>query len=345
MKAGLKQKRGLGMSLAKLLLLYLKDRVAYIMAIILFAVIFGVLAFLYSMPLSGAFYSIVICLCICLLAALPDFFYFRKKLSILQQTEDFIKGGVDNLPAADTYTEQQYQALVSDFDAAFRDIITKNRLSYGEMQDFYAQWVHQIKTPIAAMSLIIQENDALPQKAALAQELFKIERYTEAVLNYLRLSEATADLLLQPCNLEEMVKQAVKKYAPIFIGKNIAVKLTSLSCKVLTDEKWFVMALEQIISNALKYTQSGSVEIYASEGPVLVIKDTGAGISAEDLPRIFEKGYTGYNGRMDKKATGIGLYLAKKALDKLGHKIEITSKEKEGTTVSIDLACRYVVCE
>lgn len=333
------------MSFVKLFSLYLKEKIAIILIILLFGFIFGLLNFLYGLPISGAVYGVLLCACLCALAFVPDFLHFCKKLRILQQSEGFIKAGTNNLPAADTTSEALYQALLCKFDDAFRELVTENRYSYDEMQDFYAQWVHQIKTPISAMSLIIQENDSMPQKTALAQELFKIERYTEAVLNYLRLSETTVDLLFQTYALDDMVKQAVKKYAPIFIGKNIAVKLTNLSCKVITDDKWFVMALEQLISNALKYTQSGRVDIYAEEGPVLVIKDTGTGINAEDLPRIFEKGFTGYNGRMDKKATGIGLYLAKKALDKLGHKIEIISKENKGTAVRIDLSCQYSVYE
>ena len=200
-----------------------------------------------------------------------------------------------------------------------------------EKQDFFALWAHQIKTPIAALNLLLQgeKQDA----AVCRQELFKIESYVEMALNYLRNS------------LEQLVRQVVKKYAAIFIYNHISIQLEHLNYTVLTDEKWFCFVLEQILSNALKYTKQGSVKISAEEtenGLQIFVKDTGIGIKREDLPRIFEKGFTGYNGRMDKKASGLGLYLCKGVCEKLGHGISVASKEGEGTTVMITLQCEKV---
>lgn len=212
-----------------------------------------------------------------------------------------------------------------------------------EKQDFFALWAHQIKTPIAALNLLLQEEKQ--DTAVCRQELFKIESYVEMALNYLRFEEMSNDLVLERNSLEQLVRQVVKKYAAIFIYNHISVQLEHLDYTVLTDEKWFCFVLEQILSNALKYTKQGSVSISAEEtenGLQIFVKDTGIGIKSEDLPRIFEKGFTGYNGRMDKKASGLGLYLCKGVCEKLGHGIWVASKEGEGTTVMITLQCEKV---
>ena len=204
-------------------------------------------------------------------------------------------------------------------------------------------WAHQIKTPIAALNLLLQEEKQ--DTAVCRQELFKIESYVEMALNYLRFEEMSNDLVLERNALEQLVRQVVKKYAAIFIYNHISVQLEHLDYTVLTDEKWFCFVLEQILSNALKYTKQGSVNISAEEtekGLKVLVCDTGIGIKSEDLPRIFEKGFTGYNGRMDKKASGLGLYLCKGVCEKLGHGIRVTSKEGKGTTVILTLQCEKV---
>lgn len=212
-----------------------------------------------------------------------------------------------------------------------------------EKQDFFALWAHQIKTPIAALNLLLQGEKQ--NVAACRQELFKIESYVEMALNYLRFEEMSNDLVLERNSLEQLVRQVVKKYAAIFIYNHISIQLEHLDYTVLTDEKWFCFVLEQILSNALKYTKQGSVKISTEEsanGLKILVQDTGIGIRKEDLPRIFEKGFTGYNGRMDKKASGLGLYLCKGVCEKLGHGISVASKEGDGTTVMITLQCEKV---
>ena len=216
---------------------------------------------------------------------------------------------------------------------------TEDKKEYGmmkEKEDFFALWAHQIKTPIAAMNLLLQNEE--PDRAQCRQELFKIENYVEMALNYSRFENLSGDLVLESCELLPMVKQVVKKYSTIFIHKHLKVELKELELKILTDEKWFCFVLEQILSNALKYTKEGGVSIYTEKEGAdtrIVIADTGIGICSEDLPRIFEKGFTGYNGRMDKKASGLGLYLCKGVCDKLGHGIGADSEEGKGTKVFI----------
>lgn len=162
------------------------------------------------------------------------------------------------------------------------------------------------------------------------------------VLQYLRLESMSSDLLLVEYDLADLIRQAVKKYSIIFINKKISLELEEMNCRVLTDEKWLIFVLEQIISNALKYTNQGKISIYLDEHSekTLIISDTGVGIREEDIKRIFDRGFTGYNGRMDKKSTGIGLYLSQQVLNKLSHVITVTSQVGKGTRVSIDLATK-----
>lgn len=173
-------------------------------------------------------------------------------------------------------------------------------------------------------------------------ELFKTEQYVEMVLSYLRMEDMSSDLVLQWYSLDEIVRQAVKKYSTLFIMKKLPLEYRKCEGMVLTDEKWLVFVIEQLLSNALKYTTEGKIMIYREEGESgrLVIEDTGIGIQEEDLPRIFEKGFTGYNGRQDKKSTGIGLYLCKSICDKLNHGITVESEVGRGSRVYLSLKRR-----
>ena len=201
------------------------------------------------------------------------------------------------------------------------------------MFDYYSMWVHQIKTPIAAMNFLL-DNEEVDQKI-LQQELFKIERYVEMVLTYIRLDSTSSDYVITKINLDEVVKDSVKKYATIFINKKIKLNFVSHETMIISDKKWLSFAIEQILGNSVKYSNTGGeITIETCENK-LIVEDNGMGIKEEDLPRIFEKGFTGFNGRYEKKSSGLGLYLCKKTLDKLGHHIEISSKVGEGTRVEI----------
>lgn len=208
-----------------------------------------------------------------------------------------------------------------------------------EKEDFFVLWAHQIKTPIAAMNLLLQDEET--DIAGCRRELFKIENYVELALNYTRFENISKDLVLEKCALEPMVRQIVKKYSTVFIHKHLKVELKDLEVGIMTDEKWFCFVLEQLLSNALKYTNKGGIRIYTNrdgDRTEVVIKDSGVGIRSEDMPRIFEKGFTGYNGRSDKKASGIGLYLCKGVCDKLGHGIKVESVEGKGTKIILDVS-------
>ncbi|MDE5892183.1 MAG: sensor histidine kinase, partial [Acetatifactor sp.] len=181
------------------------------------------------------------------------------------------------------------------------------QIRHQDTVDYYTTWVHQIKTPIAAMGLILQQEDTEDSRR-LSEELQRIEQYVDMVLTYLRLGSRDTDYVFAQVDLDRLLRGCIKKYAGQFIRRHLILNYQSVDCRVLTDEKWLAFVVEQVLSNALKYTREGSVSIYLEPPCILCIRDTGIGIASEDLPRIFEKGYTGYNGRSDKKATGLGLY-------------------------------------
>lgn len=208
-------------------------------------------------------------------------------------------------------------------------------MKYSDMVDYYTMWVHQIKTPIASMHLILQKEDSEDSRR-LRAELFRVEQYVQMVLCFLRLDSDFTDYVIKEYRVDDIIRPAVRRLAPQFIKKKLALEYEHTDEVALTDEKWLGFVVEQVLSNAVKYTSSGSISIKC-DGDRLVISDTGIGIAAEDLPRIFDKGYTGFNGRADRKASGIGLYLCRRICDKLGHSIRAESVAGQGTTITIGL--------
>lgn len=220
----------------------------------------------------------------------------------------------------------------------------EEREKLNDLMDYYTLWAHQIKTPIAASSLLVGEIEDKKVKNQLEQELFKIESYVNIVLQYLRLESFHEDLVLKKENLEDLVKEIVKKYAIFFIQKGLSLNLHDLDRTIITDRKWFVVILEQVLSNSLKYTSQGGIEIYFQED-TLYIKDSGLGIQDADLLRVFERGFSGYNGRLTQQSSGLGLYLSKKISDELGHQISIASQVGQGTTVMISFSEKKMIFE
>ena len=220
----------------------------------------------------------------------------------------------------------------------------EEREKLNDLMDYYTLWAHQIKTPIAASSLLVGEIEDKKVKNQLEQELFKIESYVNIVLQYLRLESFHEDLVLKKENAEDLVKEIVKKYAIFFIQKGLSLNLHDLDRTIITDRKWFVVILEQVLSNSLKYTSQGGIEIYFQED-TLYIKDSGLGIQDADLLRVFERGFSGYNGRLTQQSSGLGLYLSKKIADELGHQISIASQVGHGTTVMISFSEKKMIFE
>lgn len=316
---------------------YIRQHRYGIFCFFIFCILCGIIFYVYHLEVEAVLYAGILCACIGICFLGKDYtVYLRRHRQLTRMAEKFLVG-LEDLPSPENIIEEDYQRLLLQGLEVQRSQTLKQDAQRAEMMEYYTLWVHQIKTPIAAMRLILQESEA-QERSELTAELFKIEQYVEMVLSYLRLESPSSDLVIRRQPLLPIVKQAVRKYAPLFIRKKLALALdVDEDCMVLTDEKWLAFVIEQILSNALKYTSSGSIHIYMEQPLTLVIEDTGMGIAAEDLPRLFEKGFTGYNGREDKRATGLGLYLSRRILQRLGHMISLDSQEGKGTQVKIDL--------
>ena len=290
--------------------------------------------YLYNLPLEAVGYAYVLCLALGLVLFALGYGRFLRRHRELERLLLQVREQVLPLPPPRGLLEEDYQTLLQALAKNRSALALENRNRLQDMTDYYTLWAHQIKTPIAAMHLLLQEES----RPELEGELLKIEQYVEMVLGYLRLGSNSTDYVLQNCSLDALLRQSVRKYARLFILKKISLDFRETGKTVLTDEKWLAFVIEQLLSNALKYTPSGGrIRIYA-DGNTLVIADSGIGIQPEDLPRVFEKGFTGYNGREDKKSTGIGLYLCSQVMDRLNHGISISSRPGQGTLVRLDLS-------
>lgn len=312
---------------------YLKKNIKIYILFVVFIAIFFIMFYLYNLPLEALIYTGSFCFFAALIASFLDFVNYRESYKKLKFLEKNILNELDALPKSLDIRIDYYHKIIEKLYEDLEKLTQENRKKNTDMVDYYSMWVHQIKTPIAAMNFLL-DNEEVDQKI-LQQELFKIERYVEMVLTYIRLDSISSDYVITKINLDEVVKDSVKKYATIFINKKIKLNYVSHETMVISDKKWLSFAFEQILGNSVKYTSAGGeITIETCENK-LIIEDNGMGIKEEDLPRIFEKGFTGFNGRYEKKSSGLGLYLCKKTLDKLGHHIEISSKVGEGTRIEI----------
>ena len=306
---------------------------------LVYVVIFALVMYLYHLPMEAMEYAAGLCSIIGIAFCLVDSLRYRRKLEELGWQMEAIKHGVERFPKPADKQEQIYQELLQVSRRECQRKVANLLKEKKDVTDYFALWTHQIKTPMAAMGLLLQqevsgEEAHYNQKRQVKNELFRIEQYVDMVLQYLRLMDSINDFVLREYDLDSIVRQALRKYAPMFIRKNLTLSYEGVEMKVATDEKWMVFVVEQLLSNAIKYTPSGEIQIYMENG-CLVVEDSGIGILPEDLPRIFDKGYTGYNGRSDKKASGIGLYLVKEILGRLGHKIYADSESGRGTRMKV----------
>ncbi|WP_312702198.1 sensor histidine kinase [Sedimentibacter sp.] len=322
----------------KLFFQYLAGKTAALISASIFFIVFMVVFSLYSLPSEPVLYGVLLASVLVLVVVLFDFRRFYKKHTELLRLKNNAAEMDVKISDSLDLIERDYQELIKIIhDKSVENINEKNK-SYTDMMDYYTVWSHQIKTPISAMRLILQSEKSEINNE-LSEQLFKVEQYVEMALQYIRLDSLNSDLLFKKYSLDDIVKQAVRKYSKLFIRKKIALSYDDLNYMVLTDEKWLLFVIEQILSNSLKYTHHGEIKIYmdAEIPDTLVVEDTGIGIEQEDLPRVFEKGFTGYNGREDKKSTGIGLYLCKQVLNRLSHTITIESDINKGTKVRMGL--------
>lgn len=316
---------------------YLKQRWRGLLAFILFCIIFTVSFILYHLPVEAVIYPTTLCILFGLIFVIIDFHRIKRKHKLLNNIQGLTDAILATLPSIESIEDEDYQRILSLLCDEHKAYQTDTNRRYSDMIDFYTVWVHQIKTPIASMRLHLQNEDTELSRRLLT-DLSRIERYVEMVLTFLRLNSESTDYVFKEYDLDTIIRYNVKKFAQDFINKKLRLVYEPLNVTVITDEKWLSFVIEQVLSNALKYTPSGSITIILKPDKQLCICDTGIGIATEDLPRIFENGFTGHNGRYDKKASGIGLYLCKRICSNLGHNISATSTVDEGTVITIDLA-------
>ncbi|MBU3839616.1 MAG: sensor histidine kinase [Candidatus Ruminococcus intestinipullorum] len=333
----------------KVILSYIKTRRIVLINAAIILLITTSLLWLNDIQNSIISYAFLLSVIILFFIELFGFYMYRTKYKALQAANAALPFEWKELPKAQDLLEELYQKMAEDLYITRLNLEDETRIRKQEMDDYYSLWVHQIKTPISAMYLLIQsfENKAMEYGEAETLEslqflkefklkVFETEQYVDMVLSYFRMQDMSTDLQFQWCSIQKIVKKAIRKYSQSFILQKIQLEYEEEDILVLTDEKWIVLVVEQILSNALKYTKNGKISIYLEERK-LVIEDTGIGILEEDLPRIFEKGFTGYNGRKEQKSTGIGLYLCQTICEKLGHSIRVESKIGCGTKVILDL--------
>lgn len=305
-------------------------------ALLLYAAAVGIvllIGFLSGLPMHY-FYYIVLLLSFLLFSLIVfDARRFHHRVRDLKDLQKQLILSADLLPEPADAVEREWETLTVGLADSLRQVKSELRSTQNDTLAYYTLWVHQIKTPIAAMELVLRDADDA-RAGILKQELLKIEQYTEMALRYARLSDISSDLLPERCDLADICREAVKKFSLLFVYRKLSVEIGDMGAPVVSDKKWLQFILEQIISNAVKYTTRGGVRITRT-GDTLFVADTGIGIRKEDLPRIFERGYTGYNGRVDNRATGLGLYLSRRAADALSVRLSVESTVGAGTTVSV----------
>ena len=304
---------------------------------LLFSLIFLGVFLLYGIPMEAVLYPAILCGLLGVIFLVLDVRRAWRTYRQLEILKTLPASLMEPFPEPDTMEAAEYQEIVQTLREGQKQLESGMALRYEEMVEYYTIWAHQIKTPIASMRLTLQNEDSELSRR-LSEDLLRIEQYVEMVLCYLRLDSSSTDYVFQEYDLDSIVKQAVRKFAGQFIRRKIRLDYQPLHTRVVTDEKWLLFVVEQVLSNALKYTPAaGTVTIDLEEPKTLCIRDTGMGIAPEDLPRVFEKGYTGYNGRNDKKASGIGLYLCRRICKNLNHVISVDSSLDSGTVVRIRL--------
>ena len=285
----------------KFILTKLPEFIIFFTLILLFRLIFALgsleLSF-YKIGLEVAVFGFVIYLIIA-------FFSYKEELSLKAENE----------------------RLLEENKRLHMSIISGRR----ELKDYFSLWVHQVKTPITAAKLILDNNVADRETKVKAQIMY-IEQYCDMAINYLKLMNTETDMDIAELNLDEIIKSILKKYSTIFILNHITLNYEPIAETVVSDARWLSIMIEQFISNALKYTKKGSVTIsYDKENSVLYIRDTGIGIRSEDIPKIFDRGYSGLNGRMNEKSSGLGLFLAKEIGKRLSIEITVNSEVGKGS--------------
>lgn len=338
---------------------YLQTRILWLLLPPLWALFLFTIFWLYALPLPSLAYALAVCLVFSLPWLALDFYYWRRRHLQLQSLAPVLQVDFHQLPQPRNQIDADWTELFLNVCQHKQQQLEEVRQSNKQMQDYFITWGHQIKTPIAALRLQLQGEPL--------EQVQEIEQYVEMLLTYLHLEGQASDYVIRQCNLDEIVQQAVRHFAPQFIRRRLRLNYQPFEQTVLTDQRWLLFVLEQVLSNALKYTpdstpsRENSISITLEPPLTLCLADTGIGIAPEDLSRIFDQGYTGINGRAinyaapslpnspnfpgSQKVSGLGLYLCRRICAGLGHQISASSVPDQGTVIKIDLSSQERVWE
>ena len=321
---------------------YLKDKLLYI--ILLIACILSVEILLIPI-INYVYIKIYVAIVPIVLFLIPFFIEYYKKKEYYSE----IKARVNELeekylitellPKGDFLDAKINKDNILEIGKSMLENVNKYKYLQEDYKEYIELWIHEIKIPIATSKMIVENNKSEVTKS-IDEELDKIENYIEQELYYARSNTVEKDYIIKKNNLKDIVSSTILKNKTTLIQNNVKIEMENLEEEVYTDSKWCVFILSQIIQNAIKYSkeQNKEIKLYAEnkkENVILYIKDNGIGIDKAEIGRVFEKGFTGTNGRQEKKSTGIGLYLCKKLCDKLCIGLEIASEKEIGTEVKL----------
>lgn len=314
---------------------YIKDHMSYYLFVLLISGMFLVTFLLYDLPFIAFKDGLLFVGFIVLIWVMIDMRQAYKKHQLLQQIikqETIDNQLYQNITLGNTLVEEDYQALLKKISRDNQRLEHELSSEQQKLLDYYAMWSHQIKTPLAALQVLVETDPTATTK--IKNEISTIDGYLSMMLHYLKMTNLQDDLVLKKVALEDVVKKVIKKYRLFFFQKELSITLEPFTKEIVTDEKWLVFILEQLIFNSIKYTKSGGIIISLTD-ETLIIQDSGIGILPQDLPRIFESGYTGFNGRHHQKATGLGLHMSQNVAEQLGINLKIESEMGVGTTVFV----------
>lgn len=313
---------------------YFKDKFYYLISAAGAMIIIFIFLFVFNVPITAIVYILL------LLILVFGFWFFGeyRKRSVYYKDLIAALDSLDKKYLISEITEpasfadsEIYYSILKEASKSMNDEIAKHKRASKDYKDYIENWVHEIKTPISAMHLAL-ENSSIEYSSQIAGDLDNIEKFVLNALYYARISVAEKDYLIKETTLSAIVKQALKYNSRSLIANHIAIELENLDISLFTDIKWITFILSQIISNAVKYRKSSNSKLIftgesAEEKVILKISDNGIGIPQSDLPRIFEKGFTGINGRKFGASTGMGLYMCAKLCAKLGIEISACCSE------------------
>jgi len=323
--------------------LFLREKASTILLLLFGLITIEIFLMAYNVGMFIKIYIPLIIMGLYMISIIIEYFkrkkFYNNLLNMLEELDE--KYLITEIIKTPNFLEGQiFKNSLEQIDKSMLENVNKYKYMTEDYKEYIELWIHEIKIPISASKMVIENNKNAITKS-IDEELDKVENYIEQALFYARSNTVEKDYYIRKVFLKEIVNESIKKNKSSLIQEKISIDIHDLDIEVNTDNKWIVFILNQIIQNSIKYRkkENSIIEMYANQGKenvILYIKDNGIGIKQGEITRVFEKGFTGTNGRLsNKKSTGIGLYLCKKLCNKLGIGIELNSVQNEGTEVKL----------